>query len=148
MKFKLKIIGVFFLGAMVFSACETGIESQIAEEEIKDAMREQQEAWNQGDIEAFMSYYLESEDINFVTSKGLVKGHSTLLSRYQRSYPDRESMGDLEFDFLDFKSIDANYAMLVGKWTLYREHDAPGGYFSFLWQKTSEGWKIIHDHTS
>ncbi len=148
MKFKLKLIGVFLLTTLVFSACETGIKGQIAEEEIKHAMREQQDAWNQGDIDGFMSFYLESEDINFVTSKGLVKGHSTLLSRYKKSYPNRESMGELEFDFLDFKSLDSGSALLVGKWTLYRENDAPGGYFSLVWKKTSEGWKIIHDHTS
>ena len=37
---------------------------------------------------------------------------------------------------------------VVGKWTLEREKDTLGGYYSLLWQKFDGEWKVIFDHTN
>ena len=123
-------------------------ELKTMETEIVKAMRAQEAAWNAGDIPGFMAYYKKDSAIRFVSSRGVDKGFETILARYLKSYPDKATMGKLEFEILEFVPAGADNAMLIGKWTLYRENDNPGGYFSLLWENSPEGWKIINDHTS
>jgi ketosteroid isomerase-like protein len=37
---------------------------------------------------------------------------------------------------------------VLGRWHLKRDSDELGGVFTLVFQRFSEGWKIIHDHTS
>ena len=136
------------LAAVLLTSCHGTLTEQIAEEEIKLAISEQQDAWNAGDIELFMSWYKNDENISFATSGGVLKGYDQLLKRYEKSYPNKEKMGRLEFELMEYIPAGENYAVLVGKWILYRANDTPQGYFSLLWERTDAGWKIIHDHTS
>lgn len=144
---RMKLI-LIVLVAFSLSSCHGELTEQIAEEEIRLAISEQQDAWNAGDVELFMSWYKNDADLSFTTSGGLLKGHDKLLARYQKSYPNKKKMGRLEFEILDYKPAGDNHAVLVGKWVLYRSDDTPQGYFSLLWERTDTGWKIIHDHTS
>lgn len=115
---------------------------------IAEAMKAQEAAWNAGDISGFMNFYKNDDEIRFVSERGVDKGYETILKRYQKSYPDTETMGKLKFEILEFVPAGDSNAMVIGSWTLFRENDQPGGYFSLLWEKTPEGWKIINDHTS
>lgn len=115
---------------------------------IIEAMTGQETAWNKGDIPGFMHFYKNDSEIRFVSERGIDKGYETILKRYQKSYPDTATMGTLQFEILEFIPAGNTNAMVIGTWTLYRENDQPGGYFSLLWEKTPEGWKIINDHTS
>lgn len=134
--------------AVSLASCHGKLTEQIAEEEIKLAIGEQQDAWNTGDIELFMSWYKNDPEISFTTSGGVLKGYEKLLARYQKSYPNQKKMGRLEFELLEYIPAGEDHAVLVGKWILYRSEDTPQGYFSLLWERTEDGWKIIHDHTS
>jgi len=115
---------------------------------ISEAMNAQEAAWNNGDIPGFMQFYKNDPGISFVSERGVDKGYETILKRYQKSYPDTATMGKLEFEILEFIPAGSMNAMVIGSWTLFRENDEPGGYFSLLWEKTPDGWKIINDHTS
>lgn len=118
------------------------------EEEIKSALMAQQKAWNEGDIEEFMSYYVESDELTFASSGGIKRGHSTVLRSYLTQYDTPEKMGRLNFEILEFKPLSDRTALVIGSWELNRKQDNPSGYFSLIWEKKDEGWRIIHDHTS
>jgi ketosteroid isomerase-like protein len=118
------------------------------EMEIMQAIEDQRLAWNKGDLDAFMSWYLQGDDLRFTTSRGMVRGSDALHLRYQDSYPDQVRMGTLQFDVLEFQAISPTYAVVIGKWILLRVDDRPEGYFTLMWVKTPEGWRIAVDHTS
>ncbi|KER09412.1 MAG: hypothetical protein HY22_11390 [[Candidatus Thermochlorobacteriaceae] bacterium GBChlB] len=108
-------------------------------------------AWNNGDIRAFMNGYKKSDSTKFVSSKGVTLGYNAVLERYLKNYPTKETMGNLSFSELDVKLLSSKSAHVVGRWMLARpEKDGGdvGGYFSLLFEKTLDGWKIIADHTS
>lgn len=110
-------------------------------------MEEQEKAWNNGDLESFMSAYWNSDSLMFVGSRGLNYGWSKTLSNYQKSYPDREAMGQLEFENLAFKDLD-DTKLVIGLWTLYRSSDTLSGSYSLTWRKLENQWKIVADHSS
>ncbi len=116
--------------------------------EIDSLMTAQEQAWNNGDLKNYMSAYIKSDSLMFVGSRGLNYGWETTLSNYQKSYPDKEAMGTLEFDNLQFKKLGTTNALVIGRWNLYRKADTLQGSYLLNWQLVDGEWKIIADHSS
>ena len=60
-------------------------------------------------------------------------------------------MGNLSFSDLEVRTLDENFAIVVGKYRLDRskkDGGSAGGLFSLVLEKTDKGWKIIIDHTT
>jgi ketosteroid isomerase-like protein len=119
---------------------------------IEGILRAQQEAWNRGDVDAFLVGYWHSPELTFSGSSGVSRGWDGVLARYKKSYPDRAAMGQLEFSGLEFHFLGPDAALVLGNWHLQRDPvkggGDVGGVFSLVWQRFPDGWKIIHDHTS
>lgn len=119
-----------------------------AEREITDLLEEQRMAWNDGDLDAFVSYYLPGDKLRFTTSSGVLKGSDELQKRYEMAYPDKDRRGLLDFQIQEMRVLSPDFVVTICKWTLERDEDRPSGYFTLVWERTSEGWKIAIDHTS
>lgn len=117
-------------------------------EEVRRVIRLQQEDWNRGDIEAFMRGYERSESLIFTGGGKVYRGWDAALRRYRESYPDREAMGRLEFSDVEITMVGDSAAVVLGRWIVHRKGDRPTGVFTLVFRKGTEGWKIIHDHTS
>jgi ketosteroid isomerase-like protein len=110
----------------------------------------QQAAWNHGDIEAFVQTYKDAPDTLMVTHQ-ISHGFAGLVEEYRHDYPTRAAMGTLTFSELEARPLDANFAIVVGKYHLERAKKEGGnaeGVFSVVLEKTDKGWKIVLDHTT
>jgi ketosteroid isomerase-like protein len=116
--------------------------------EIRAVLTAQQQAWNRGDIPAFLEGYWNSPELTFAGSDGFVRGYGGLLQRYRKSYPDKAHMGELEFSQLEIRALGSDSALVLGRWHLKRTVGDAGGVFSLIFHKFPVGWRIIHDHTS
>ena len=108
----------------------------------------QSDAWNRGDIDAFVTGYWQSEKLVFASGDKVNRGYHATLERYRKNYDTPEKMGKLKFRELTFESLTANQAVITGRWELRRAADNPGGVFTLILRKFPEGWRIVHDHTS
>ena len=115
---------------------------------IRTILDAQQQAWNRGDIDAFLTGYWHSPDLTFSGSDGISRGWDAVLARYKKNYPNRSAMGTLDFANLEFRFLGSDAALVLGHWHLKREKDELGGVFSLVWRRFPEGWRIVHDHTS
>jgi ketosteroid isomerase-like protein len=110
----------------------------------------QQNAWNRGDIVTFMHGYNDSPDTTFI-GKTIEKGYQPILARYQRNYATSDAMGILKFSDVSVRMLGADHAVVTGHFHLSRNAAGGGdaqGIFSLVFEKESDGWKIILDHTS
>jgi ketosteroid isomerase-like protein len=140
---------LFFTVLIILGSFSLVAQSEtLAKEQIKLVMKFQEQNWNRGDIPAYMHGYWKSDSLLFIGSKGPTYGWSSTLTNYLKSYPSKEAMGQLSFDLKKVKILSAQHAYVVGKWQLDRENDTLKGYFSLLWEKIGEEWKIISDHSS
>jgi ketosteroid isomerase-like protein len=57
-------------------------------------------------------------------------------------------MGHLDFDVLGVQPLGADGSIVLGRWRLTGTPHAGNGVFSLGFARTSEGWRIVHDHTS
>lgn len=118
------------------------------EKEIKTLLETQRQNWNKGDIPAFMQGYWKSESLMFVGKNGPTYGWKKTLENYQKNYPNKAVMGFLTFDVKEVRMLDKTHAFVLGAWHLKREKDDPQGFFTLLFQKFGNEWKIIVDHSS
>lgn len=145
--FSLMLICVFVFAADRVCADETK-ERESDRRAIHGVLAAQQEAWNRGDVDAFLVGYWHSPELAFSGSSGVSRGWDGVLARYKKNYPDRAAMGHLDFSNLEFRFLGADHALVLGRWHLKRDKGEIGGVFSLVWQRFPEGWRIIHDHTS
>lgn len=115
---------------------------------IRAILSAQQAAWNKGDVDTFVKGYWESPELTFSGSSGVYRGYDGVLARYRKNYPDRVSMGHLEFSDVEFHFLGHDAALVLGKWHLTREKGDIGGVYTLVWERFPQGWRIIHDHTS
>ena len=140
-------LGVIFF-AQAASSAQSNKSDTTSEAAIRAVLGAQRDAWNRGDIEAYMDGYDRSPNTEFVGGDNISRGWQTVLDRYKKNYNSREKMGTLTFSDLEITVLSKDAALVLGRWRLQRANDEPHGTFTLLFRKTKAGWKIVHDHTS
>ena len=132
------------------SSGATGIEQHSSKDDadIRAVMSAQTLAWNRGDIDGFMNGYARSSATEFVSGDKLTRGWQTVRDRYKKKYDNRAKMGTLTFSEMKITRLSGDAALVIGRWKLVRKSDKPHGRFTLLFRRTSDGWRIVHDHTS
>ena len=116
---------------------------------IEDVLRAQQDAWNRGDLDAFLRGYDPGPDLVFTSGGRVRRGFAETRARYETRYrSDTTSMGHLEFEVLDVRALGSDGAVVLGRWRLSATPAAGEGVFSLAFLRTAAGWRIVHDHTS
>jgi ketosteroid isomerase-like protein len=121
-----------------------------AQDPIETVLRMQQEAWNRGDLEGFMTGYWNSSELTFFSGAKEHDGWQAAMNRYRAAYasPGHE-MGKLEFSGLRIEMLGSDAALVRGAWGLkMTDGKTPHGLFTLVFRKFPDGWKIVHDHTS
>jgi ketosteroid isomerase-like protein len=121
-----------------------------AGESIRALMQAQQEAWNRGDIAAFMQAYWKSPELAFI-GESITRGWQATFERYQKRYPTRAAMGTLNFSELEVHEVGAEAAWVYGRFALRRSAEGGGdakGKFTLVWKRVAGEWKMVMDHTS
>jgi len=138
------------LRALVLLLTASVVFADSSEQAIRRVLRDQVQAWNGRDIDAFMNGYEDSPNTVFI-GKTVQRGYEAVRGRYHDQYSTPEKMGELRFSDLSVNLLGADYASVTGAFHLTRPVTAGGnasGVFSLLFRRTAAGWKIILDHTS
>jgi len=133
---------------LIFILVISTIAQSTDEQSIRTILAQQTLAWNNGNQEAFMKGYWQSDSLMFIGKSGITYGWQKTLDNYKKNYPDTASMGKLNFDLLSVKPFAENYFFVVGKWHLTRSIGDVGGVFTLLFRKVKNQWVIIADHSS
>ena len=138
------------LRLILLSACIPLLWAQ-GDADVRGVLQRSQEAWNQGDLVAFTSYYEDSPETTFIGREVTRGGVQAILGRYRKAYPTREAMGTLAFSNIEVRTLAPGVALVTGEFHLERTTAGGGnaaGRYTLILRKTDSGWKIIHDHTS
>lgn len=119
-------------------------------EEIRQVIVKQQDAWNRGDLEAFMAGYRNSPELTFFSGARESKGWQAALDRYKKSYQGAgHEMGKLEFANLRIEMLGPEAAFVRGEFHLtMSDGKTPHGLFTLIFRRFPEGWKIVHDQSA
>ncbi len=141
---------LFFLYVSLFFLQNVNAQKISDEQQIRNALQIQMDAWNKGDLNTFMVVYWNNDSLKFIGKKGITYGWKSTLDNYQKSYPDKESMGILNFDLIEVKRLSVLYYHVIGKWHLKRSENKGDltGHFTLLFKKIKKSWVIVMDHSS
>ena len=145
---KFKIVLILFASNILLYSCNEDQPNDC--QQIDELMMKQQHSWNNGNIEEFMSFYWNNDSLMFIGKNGIQYGWQTTLDNYQKSYPNKQEMGELNFTNLHCIAIGDQYYQITGNWKLIRI-DSLGnltGFYSLLWKKMDDRWVIVYDHTN
>ncbi|MCC6996318.1 MAG: DUF4440 domain-containing protein [Deltaproteobacteria bacterium] len=116
---------------------------------VRAVLETQREAWNRGDLDAFMAGYARADELTFTSGGHIQRGFAATQARYRERYGDGAAgMGQLDFELLAVQGVGADGAVVLGRWRLTGTASAGGGVFSVVLERQAAGWRVIHDHTS
>lgn len=111
---------------------------------------QQQDAWNKGDLDSYLSHYKDGQDTQAVLAT-LVRGVDNIRAAYRSNFPNKDSMGAIEDSEVEVRALGDNFALATGKYHLSRNKKAGGdvsGTFTEVFEKTPAGWKIIFSEST
>ena len=132
---------------LILAGCATGAAGTSARMQVPVMLQRQAEAWNAGDIDAFMEPYWRSPDLTFTSGGRITRGWAQTRAGYRERYPTKSDMGRLIFGDLEITQLGPSAALVLGAWHLNRAEPV-GGLFTLVLRKEGGRWIIIHDHTS
>ena len=121
-----------------------------AVKDVGTVLAAQIDAWNRGDLEGYMAGYWKSPDLVFFSNGTETRGWQATLDRYRARYQaEGRQMGTLDFPELDILTLGPEVAMARGRWRLKMADGRElSGMTSVVFRKLSDGWRIVHDHSS
>ena len=143
MKKQVLLLALLFVSVKFYSQTEDNIASTIGK-----TMHLQEIAWNNGEIDEFMDSYWNSDSLKFIGKNGITYGWNSTLENYKKSYPDKATMGELNFSIISVEQLSENSCYVIGNWNLTRQKGNVGGYYTLLWKNINGKWVIVTDHTS
>lgn len=119
------------------------------EERVAAALDASADAWNRGDLEGFMSVYLQSPRTTYVGSTGLEVGYAAIRQRYAPLFEPGADRDSLAFESLRVRALGDDVAVGTARWVLRDDGEVTGsGPFSLVLRQANGDWKIVHDHSS
>ncbi len=125
-----------------------GLAQSKPEWAIQQILNKQTEAWNKGDLNAFMQTYWKSDSLVFVGKSGVTYGWQNTLDNYKKGYPDKTAMGQLQFTIIRIESLSRQVYNVIGKWHLTRSIGNLQGHYTLLIKQIGGKWLIVQDHSS
>lgn len=126
----------------------TGFAQSNQEAAIRQILEKQTEAWNKGDLNAFMQTYWKSDSLVFVGKNGVTYGWQHTLDNYRKGYPDKTAMGRLQFTIIRIEFLSDQVYNVIGKWHLTRTIGNLQGHYTLIIKRINGKWLIVQDHSS
>lgn len=115
---------------------------------IERVLFDQRDAWNRGDLDAFMIGYVPTDELVFTSGAKVRRGYAETQTRYRERYGKGGAMGRLAFSELEVHALGADAAWVLGRWALTQTPEAGSGIFTLVFVRHDGKWRIVHDHTS
>lgn len=139
----------YFFLILIFALKNYFVSAQNTDEMlIRSLLQQQEAAWNEGNLEAFMNGYWQSDSLMFIGKNGPTYGYHKTLANYKKSYPDTAYMGKFKSTIISIQKLSVNYYFVTGKWFLKRSIGDVSGHYTLLLKKINGIWVIIADHSS
>ncbi len=123
---------------------EPSLVTQVAE-----ILATQADAWNGGDLEAFMSAYDRSPSTSFIGATGLLEGFDAIRGSYAPRFEPGVTRDSLRFEELHARSLDPRFAVVTARYVLHREGAITStGPFTLVLMNVEGGWRIVHDQSA
>ena len=118
-----------------------------AEAQIRAVLNSTADGWNKGDLGQYLSAYTES-----ATEMGPngPRGGVKVIEQTMRNgfWKTGRPLQQLRYEHVDVRMLGKENALVTGQYVLTGgERPDRTGWFTTVWTRTRQGWRMIHDHS-
>lgn len=115
---------------------------------IQAALQGSANAWNRADLPGHLAIYVDS--VTFMTRDGPRPGVAPIEEAFTRTYwRDGRPVQTLTFEQAVVRPLGPDAAMQTGQFILSGGgEETQSGWFTLVWVRTPDGWRVVHDHSS
>lgn len=119
---------------------------------IEAVLADSADAWNKADLDRFMHCYEPAPTTLYVSGSHTVHGAQAIRALYGARFDggNRDAMGQLTLEIVDFRMLGADHAFVLGRFHLHRDAAHGGdaeGPTTLVFAHGKAGWRIIADHS-
>lgn len=145
MKKSLFLLAVCFLLTAAASAQTAKMSKD--EQQLRALLNGTAEGWNKGDLPQYLSVY--TPDATEMRSTGPAGGVEKIEETMKNGFwKTGRPLQNLRYENVVVRMLGKEGALVTGQFILSGA-DRPDrtGWFTSVWKKTKDGWKMIHDHS-
>lgn len=138
--------------AVLVAGCGTppvDAEQQQAQDraEMTASLAQSAAAWNRADLKGHLALYDPS--VTMMTKTGPRPGVAPIEAAFgERYFKDGKPKQALRMESASIRMLSPTSALMTGRFVLSGgELPEQSGWFTLLWVKTAQGWRVVHDHT-
>lgn len=140
---------LILLTAFVLVISATGAFGQQSKDEkaIRAFLDKTSEGWNKGDLSQYLSVYVK--EATEMRSTGPAGGVEAIEETMKKGFwKTGKPLQVLRYENVVVRFVGKKAALVTGKFVLSGA-DRPDrtGWFTTVWEKTNDGWRMIHDHS-
>jgi hypothetical protein len=118
------------------------------QEQVYHVILDQLRYWNAHDIEHYMDCFWKSPDLLVVNDGEQVVGWAEVLATYQRGFPNRAEMGFITLQRVKLQRLGADFFLGLSWFVIRTNGKDSYSTDTMVFQRFSDGWKVISDHSS
>ena len=147
MKISIPILLIIVLSGFVFGQQQSSIKQTKDEQAIRATFETIAEGWNKGDLKQYLSAY--TKQATEMLSTGPAGGVEAIEKTMREGFwKNGKPLQTLRFESIVVRMLGRKNALVTGQYILSGT-DRPDrtGWFTTVWTKTGDGWRMIHDHS-
>ena len=122
-------------------------EPESAEAQIRAALNSTADGWNKGDLAQYLAVYTKT-----ATEMGPngPRGGVEVIEQTMRNgfWKTGRPLQQLRYEHVDVRMLGKEHALVTGQYVLTGGgRPDRTGWFTTVWTRTSQGWRMIHDHS-
>ena len=107
------------------------------------------DAWNRGDLDAFVSDYADQTTTSFVSRGEVRYGFNWIRDNYAPRFEPGVPRDSLRFERVAARALGSEHLLATARFVLFRDDSVTAsGPFTLVLERFGGEWKIVHDHTS
>ncbi|HEX8265676.1 MAG TPA: DUF4440 domain-containing protein [Pyrinomonadaceae bacterium] len=143
------LVILFFSTAAIIQTLgqEASRKTNSAEAAIRAELEKTAVGWNEGSLEKYLAVY--TSDATEMRKTGPAGGVEAIGETMKNGFwKTGRPLQNLRYESVVVRMLGKNAALVTGKFVL-SGGDKPErtGWFTTVWRKTKNGWRMIHDHS-
>ena len=141
------LIFLFAVSAVQIFGQDSRKKPSSAESQIRALFETTAVGWNEGNLEKYLSVY--TPDATEMLATGPAGGVEAIEKTMKEGFwKTGRPIQNLRYENVVVRMLGKEGALVTGKYVLSGA-DRPDrtGWFTSVWQKTKNGWRMIHDHS-
>lgn len=118
-----------------------------SETEIRARLDSTAMGWNRGDLATYMAAY--TPDASEMLSDGVAHGRDRIEQTMKQGFwRTGRPLQQLHYEHVEVRMLGDDHALVTGQFVLTgADRPQRTGWFTTVWARTSDGWRMIHDHS-